>query len=177
MEAKKWVLFLGGVVLLSGISSFVTYGIASRVRLASGDTVRLSSEFRNWADRIALTDEQKERMSPMEDSLRKDLAKLQPELASARIDVCAALSRPTIDKRHVEAMVDRIADLERDQQRRIVRHMFAMNDVLTPDQQRMFFTMVMRSVCEECRASMRSDTDFCGHCRVVAQSASHHHGE
>ena len=121
-----------------------------------------------WIHQLHLTEEQKVKLIPLETSLKVDLEPIQLKLAEARVSLCGVLEKDTTDEKEVDTYVDHVADLESQQQHRIVRHLWEMRSVLTPEQRKTFFTSLTQAVCDNClvpfkkhsREDSKGMTDF-----------------
>lgn len=102
-----------------------------------------------WAHGLDLTEEQEERLKPLEAALEQDLGGLRAGLARERVELCRALRDEGRDFASMRGTIDRVATLEGAQQERVVRHLVEMRGLLTAKQKEEFFALIMREIHPE----------------------------
>lgn len=159
-------LAIYGVVLLFvfGTAIATTYlclehFVYSRRMLPAGVTASHA-----WAHQIGMTKDQEKKLEPMEAALQKDLDSIQLKLAQERMALCSLMHKGSQDSKELDGYINRVGTLEAEQQRRVVRHLLAMRDILTPEQKDKFFTAIMQGICQGCRTSLKMNKDMCGMC-------------
>jgi Spy/CpxP family protein refolding chaperone len=143
-----------------GIGFATTYYFARHAAQSYGPTGLYAAH--NWAHEIGLSKDQEKRLDPLEQSLKKDLSAVQIKLAEDRMTLCSLMRQEPADPKEVDSYVNRVAQLEAVQQRRVVLHLLAMRDILTPQQKDKFFAAIMREICECCRAAVPGQKCLCG---------------
>lgn len=166
MNSRRLIFYGLGLFLVFGTALATTYFglehfVYSRRSLPAG--VMASHP---WAHQIGLNKDQEAKLEPMEATLQKDLDGIQLKLARERLVLCSLMHKGSKDSQELDQYINRVGALEAEQQRRVVRHLLAMRDILTPEQKDKFFTAIMEGICQGCRASLKMDKDMCGMCPI-----------
>lgn len=164
METKKWWAIIGifaTVLGLAILTSFLCLKHFSQSRMSSGTVAA-----QTWAKKVNLSTEQKKKLEPLEASLNRDVAALQVRLASERMALCSLMRQEPADKSELDKYINSVSALEAEQQRRVVQHLLAVRDILTPQQKDQFFTAIMQDICQGCRAMTGSQIDMCAQCPI-----------
>lgn len=120
-----------------------------------------------WPKLLSLSDEQSSKIAPLEKALKKDTDRLQVELTQEQIALCRSMMSQ--DKRESAAIhkaMSRISDLQNQKQEKVLNHLMALREILSPDQQKKLFTTMMRDICQGCRAATGGKKDYCGMCPI-----------
>ena len=120
----------------------------------------------DWAHHIGLTREQEQKLEPLEKSLQQDLDNIQVKLAQDRMALCSLMRQEPADTKELDRYINQVAQLEAEQQRRVVGHLLAMRDILSPAQKEKFFSAIMQGICKGCRTSTGNGKDMCGLCKL-----------
>jgi Spy/CpxP family protein refolding chaperone len=150
MTIKRLTLWSAGALAVLAVALGSTYMMLTCCRAHPTVKSLDMTGAHRWIHQLHLTEEQKTNLIPLETSLQKDLEPLQMKLADARVALCGVLGDDNADENQVDRYVDQVADLESQQQHRIVRHLWEMRSVLTPEQRKSFFTSLTQAVCENC---------------------------
>ena len=161
MTFKRWTLWGVAALVVVATALGSTYLMLDRCSLGRCGTSLDVANARRWVHELKLTGDQEAKLAPLETALQKDLDPLQLKLAEERMAVCGLLGDDKSDEKQLESAVGRVADLEAQQQRRIVRHLWDMRSILTPPQRGAFFASLMQSVCENCRMPMKGGMACC----------------
>ena len=125
----------------------------------------------DWAATLALSAAQRGRIEPLQKKLDSDVSRVQVELAENRIALCRLMMTPgKADGRAVERTLAKISSLETRKEEMTSRHLLALRQMLTPDQQKRLFTALMKDICQGCRAATGNGKDLCGMCGMRNQS-------
>lgn len=150
MTIRRWTFWGIRALVVLGIALGSTYLMLKCCHThPRGQSLDMAGAHR-WIHQLHLTEEQKVKLIPLEASLKVDLEPIQLKLAEARVALCDVLEKDTADEKQVDTYVDRVADLESQQQHRIVRHLWEMRFVLTPEQRKKFFASLTQAVCDNC---------------------------
>ena len=150
MTIRRWIFWGLRALVVLGIALGSTYWMLNCCHVhPRGQSLDMAGAHR-WIHQLHLTEEQKVKLIPLEASLKVDLEPIQLKLAEARVALCGVLEDDTADEKQVDIYVDRVADLESQQQHRIVRHLWEMRSVLTPEQRKTFFSSLTQAVCDNC---------------------------
>lgn len=156
MSAKRWIWGGVGALAVLGLALGSTYVMLDRCSLGRSRGGLDIAKAHRWVHQMNLSSDQEANLAPLEISLQRDLEPLQLQLAEERTALCGYLADDTVDEKQLESAVNRVADLEIQQQRRILRHLREMRSILTPAQRRDFFTSLQRAVCENCGMSAQA---------------------
>ena len=93
---------------------------------------------REFMDKLGLTDKQKADMAALRTEMEKSLVGIQAKIKLARIDMKALATADTPDKSAIEGKLKEINDLQYQEKKEGVDHLFAVYALLTPEQKKMF---------------------------------------
>lgn len=116
----------------------------------------------NWVHQIGLTKEQEQKLEPLEKSLQQDLKKIQVKLAQDRIALCSLMRQEPSDTKELDKYINQVAQLEAEQQRRVIQHLLVVRNILTPTQRDKFFAAIMQDICVGCRTAVPGQKCLCG---------------
>ncbi len=109
--------------------------------------------WQGMAERLNLTDSQKKDVEKLNTDFAKQRVDQQAKVKTARIDLRALLKSDSPSKDAIEKKIGEIADLQAQNKVLGVEHWFAVNKLLTPDQQKIWKNMLDRTPGE--RMAMR----------------------
>lgn len=165
MNRKRVIVITLAAFAFVSLSAGVTYlALRHGMFKQEGSVTGLAS--RKWAREIGLTEDQQKRLAPLEQTLKKDLQKVQMQLANERMALCGILHGGSNDTKELDRYIGKIAGLEAQQQKLVVSHLVSMRDALTPDQRDRFFNAVMKDICQSCRMATDTNTCLCGMCNL-----------
>lgn len=159
---KRWIVWISAFVLFFGFAVVTTYLCAKHLTAGRHNAPDGVFGAHEWAHSIGLTKEQEKRLEPMEASLKKDVDGMQVKLAQERIALCSLMHNSSGNSKELDAYIQRIGVLEAEQQRRVVQHLMAMRDILTPAQRDQFFAAIMQQICVGCRTAVPGHKCLCG---------------
>ena len=162
---KRVISFVIAGLVLFGLALGTTYLCARHFAAGQGGSGNIYASH-NWAHEIGLSKEQEKQLEPLEKTLQKDLSSIQLKLAQDRMALCSLMRQEPADTKELDTYITRVAQLEAEQQRRVVQHLLAMRDILTPAQKDKFFSAIMQGICQGCRMSTHSGKDMCGMCNL-----------
>ena len=165
MNKRRVVFVLGflGIFALGAVSSLVVLRRCAVPISASEDNF---TAFHSWAHSLGLTSEQEAKIEPMEKTLRKDLNGIQSRLSEERMALCSLMHQSAGTSSQMNARLEKICDLEKEQQKRVVDHLMGMKAVMTKDQQGRFFQAMMKQLCPHCRQSAGKEHASCKWCSL-----------
>jgi len=100
-------------------------------------------------ERLDLTDEQLSRIEAIESDFASRRQTLELEMRAANLDLAAAIRGEHVYGPGVTAAIERFHRAMGELQSETIRHVFAMREVLTPDQQAVFDDTVIESLTAE----------------------------
>lgn len=95
---------------------------------------------------LKLTDEQKKEMEKMRFDMAKQAIDRQAKIKTARVEVAQLFRADNPDKAAIEKKINEIAQLQAQGKLAHVNHWFAVNKILTPDQQKIWKHMLGQTV-------------------------------
>jgi Spy/CpxP family protein refolding chaperone len=120
-----------------------------------------------WPKLLSLSQDQRAKIEPLENALKKDLDGLQVELAKDQIALCRAMmSQAKLDPAVMQKAAGRISGLQKKSEEKTMGHLLALREILNPDQQKKLFTTMMRDICQGCRTATGGKKDYCGMCPI-----------
>lgn len=168
MNRNRVVLLTVGGLFVVGVALATTYLCLEHFIRSRRDVSAGIIDTGSLIQKINLSKEQKEKLDPMEASLKKDIEKVQVELAQERMALCELLGKDESDPKKLDDYVNRVAALEGQQQRLVVQHLMAMRSVLNPEQKKTLFSSLMQAICKGCRATVPHQKCICGMCDAHA---------
>jgi Spy/CpxP family protein refolding chaperone len=87
-------------------------------------------------DKLQLTDVQKEQMQKLRLDLEKKQIPIQEKIRMTRLDMKELMLADKPDKGAIEKLMKTVSDLQFQEKVNVVEHMFAVKDILTPEQQK-----------------------------------------
>ena len=136
---KKWlVLLLAGLVITGLVGSAAAYGSGTKTPRSQGrkfvgkdwtgkHTVDLAS-------RLNLTAEQKEKIANLRLSFKEETLDLRTELTRKRLEIQKLLLEESPDLTTVYALVDEMAPIQAEIQKKAIEFRFKLKDLLTSEQ-------------------------------------------
>jgi Spy/CpxP family protein refolding chaperone len=89
-------------------------------------------------DRLGLSDQQKDQMRKLRLGLQKDMTQLHAKIRIERLDLQELFTAEKLDRGAIEKKVSAISDLQHSVKMKMLDHMFAVNALLTPEQQKIW---------------------------------------
>lgn len=97
-------------------------------------------------ERLKLTDEQKKDVEKMRFDMAKQGIDRQAKIKTARVEVAQLFRADNPDKAAIEKKINEISQLQAQGKLAFVNHWFAVNKILTPDQQKIWKQMLGQAV-------------------------------
>ncbi len=94
-------------------------------------------------DKLGLTDKQKADMAALRTEMEKSMVGIQSKIKLARIDLKALAAAESPDKASIEGKLKEINDLQYQEKKETVDHLFGVYALLTPDQRKTFRNQMM----------------------------------
>ncbi len=91
-----------------------------------------------WAEKLNLTDEQKKTLREMRLKHQKEMIPLRGDLKSKHLDLQSAMQADKPDQTKINALVDQIAKVKADIQKKTIAFRLEMRKQLTPEQLKMW---------------------------------------
>jgi Spy/CpxP family protein refolding chaperone len=89
-------------------------------------------------DRMGLSDQQKDQIRKLRLGLQKEITQLHATIRIDRIDLQELFTADKLDRGAIEKKVSAISDLQHSSKMKLLDHMFAVNALLTPEQQKIW---------------------------------------
>lgn len=105
----------------------------------------ISGKRETMMDKLQLTDEQQIKMEKLRIGLQKKEAELQSKTRIARLDLKEFFISETPDRAAIEKTMKIISDLQYQKKLAHIDHLFAVREVLTPDQRKTWKKHMMES--------------------------------
>jgi len=136
---KKWlVLLLAGLVVAGLAGSAAAYGSGTKTLRSQGKKfVGKGWEGKHTVDRASrlnLTAEQKEKIANLKLSFREETLDLRTELTRKRLEIQKLLLEATPDLTRVYELVDEMAPIQAEIQKKAIEFRFKLKDLLTEEQ-------------------------------------------
>jgi len=145
---SKWILILLMFSLAVNVAALVTMAMQwSKHSGRNGPPSRppFSENHREMLRRrLDLTDEQYERVARTQDQFAKEMEALQTSLGTKRDELFLQLEAQEPNREQVEVLLQEIATLQADQERKVVGNLLNMKDVLTPEQREKLHSLLDR---------------------------------
>jgi Spy/CpxP family protein refolding chaperone len=142
---KKWLMW--GAILLTVIN------VASLVRIGyhrwSDGERREPYHVRAFERKLGLSEAQAQQMKALRDSLKVDIQPLRTQLNTRREAFYQLMMAPEPDRAAIERLQNEMDSLQVEIKRRVVEDMLAQKRILTPEQQREFFSMLKKRYSDE----------------------------
>jgi len=138
---------------------YLTHHFCCRLFLSKGLTHRFSP-----LKELKLSKEQKEKIDSLKKDLAKELVSLRKELATERIKLAQLLTEEKPGQKEIDKSIEKISSLLKEQQRKTISHTLKIKEILTPEQEKKFFSSLTQYFCEGCRAEIGSGECICGKC-------------
>lgn len=127
----------------------VSFGVTTAARQQSNNSVESVPE------QLSLPREQWEAIQSHDATFGADLATLRGEARARRQDLCAALESSDISDGDIRAKAASLRDAENRVQERVLDHLLAIRQHLTPDQQRRLLNMCAQGMRQGRGGGMR----------------------
>lgn len=96
------------------------------------------------AERLGLTDSQKDQIGKLRLEHEKEMTELHAKIRIARLDMEELLAAEKLDRSAIEKKISAISDLEHSVKLKMLDHLFAVNALLTPEQQKVWKEQMRR---------------------------------
>ncbi len=145
---KRVFLYLIIVITLVNVSALATM---LYLHWQSADRCREGCGFELVRKEVGLSDEQVDEFQLYRKQFHADLDSLSSLLLSERVKLAREISRSNPDSTYLNRIIDRIEELQHQSQHQVIRHFFQIKEIMTPDQQKRFFEIVMERFSTGCR--------------------------
>ena len=126
---KRLILFFLGVVVVAGLSAFIT------VQLCEPELRGNHAAAHAWLHReLKLTSEQERALAPIETKFSEEHERLEAAILEARRTLARAMAEDKAHTPRVVAAVEAVHQRMGDMKRASIRHVFDMRTVLSPEQ-------------------------------------------
>jgi len=93
---------------------------------------------RAMMQRLNLTDDQQKQFDALASDFRKDMVDQRAEIAKARLDLADLLKAENLDRGKIAKQLESVSGLEAAAKVKALDHWFAVNKILTPEQQKVW---------------------------------------
>ena len=131
----KGIVLTVASLMLAMTAAFAQQGPRTADRHAGGRQA--------WLSKLNLTDQQKDQLAALRTQFEKDQIRAHANIATARLDLKALVQSGQLDRAAIEKAVNAISDLQRQEKVSMVDHLFKVNALLTPEQQKTFRQMLV----------------------------------
>lgn len=132
-------LTLISCIILVAATSF------AQPRLEHGGKPRIPDNREDMMDRLQLTDEQEMKMGKLRIDFQKKEAELQSKIRIARLDLQEIFMAEKPDRAAIEKSLKTISELQYQKKLAHIDHLFAVREILTPEQRKIWKTDMMES--------------------------------
>ncbi|MDD5772947.1 MAG: periplasmic heavy metal sensor [bacterium] len=140
---KKWFMIILVILTIINLSILGTF-IFKRVYHKRGFfPLGREEHFIHMKKQFHLTDEQVSRMKSSREKYESKIEALSQELKEKRHTLVKELMKESPDSTRVEDMLSLIDSSQSVLQREVVEHLLADKEILTPEQQEKFFTVIL----------------------------------
>jgi Spy/CpxP family protein refolding chaperone len=147
VSMKRILAFLAAGVLLIGTGSVLAQSQADKDPLQPPDQKPLFS-------RMNLNEQQKKQVDKMRFDMQRQLIGVGAKLQTARLELRELLAADSPDKVAIEQKMNEIAQIRVQKQSIRLNHWFAVDKILTPDQQKVWKEMLKHPFRDRARAWM-----------------------
>ena len=98
---------------------------------------------REFMEKLGLSDKQKADIAGLRTEMEKSMVGIQAKIKLARIDMKALAAAESPDKTSIEGKLKEINDLQYQEKKEAVDHLFAVYALLTPEQKKTFKNQMM----------------------------------
>ncbi len=130
----KAVLVAAATVLLSGLGVAQPMQGMGQGQAGQGQRQRLMQMHERRMEKLNLTDEQKKEMQKLRIDLQRKNIPIQSQIRLARLDIREQMAADKPDKAKIEKLMKQVSDLQLQVKMNGLDHMFAVRNILTPEQ-------------------------------------------
>ncbi|UCE08208.1 MAG: Spy/CpxP family protein refolding chaperone [bacterium] len=141
-KTLTWLLIFSIIINISTITTF-SYHRWFKPKKKIDKTFR-SIHRESLSKKLGLTEEQSQKVRELRSDLWKEIKPLRIQLSEERRHFIQILKQDTINIDEVYKKVDSIAEIQQQMQRKTVENMLAHQSILTPEQRKIFFTIMTR---------------------------------
>jgi len=145
--AKRWPWLLLVVSLVFNLGVVVAVAARGCLHWCGQDTSKPSACL---DDTLKLTPGQRQKAAAARDQLLNDARGLQRQIDAERLGLAEQLAADTPDRSDIQARVEKIADLQKQLQLRVVDHMLSGKEGLNAEQLQIYHQILRRCVCAGC---------------------------
>lgn len=143
---RKKLLILVAILLVGfGVSLF-----AAKYQFWRAEKTRHHEEGQNSCyflhNYLSLSESQKIRMEALDKPFRSKVNQLKVEIRQKRDELSALLLEPNPTAEIINTKLDEIAMLQVELQKVVVAHLLSIKEILTPEQQKRFFAMIIKEL-------------------------------
>lgn len=156
MNSKKILFLLAGTLIISTLSSALTYLFLNRQQIQKS----------SWKKALNLTAEQKQKFLQRESELNSVLKEIEVEEAQNKIFLCSYLTAANETPKSLDSATVKMAEIYRKKQAKIAATLASISELLNPEQKKLFSRKLMQEVCLSCRNTTGTNQCLCGLCNV-----------
>jgi Spy/CpxP family protein refolding chaperone len=156
---KRNIVYTAAIILT--VINLVAFGTLLYNRWSGAQPPSFSEgrdqRFEQMKRELALSAEQAAQLDVYRTTFHAELDSLSTELVAARTQLAQALAEERLDTTRVNSILDEISRLQSTAQRKVISHLLSVKSILSPEQQKKFFAIVLQ------RFSSASDQPMPGH--------------
>ncbi len=139
-----WLLLIASLAFNAGFGT--TFGVRT-YRYQCGGGPGRDAPCQSIYETLNLTADQQGRMQEAREKLFRQVGELRQELTGERERLAGLLAGPDPDRAALAAHLDKIMELQRQAQWRVLEHLLEEKESLSPEQQETFNEIIRRRVC------------------------------
>lgn len=139
----KFTFALCFLFITSEFSAFAQEGAPAPPDKMGKPDKRMKVENRNW---LKLTQEQKSKMQEIHQGYSDQIEDIQLGIMKKRLELAEELKKDEPDRKKIEAIITGMLQLEEKKQRIIIDEFFAIRNLLTPDQRKIYVRRFIRQM-------------------------------
>jgi Spy/CpxP family protein refolding chaperone len=156
---ERNIVYTAAIVLT--VVNLVALGALAYNRWGGAQAPSLSegrdNRFEQMKRELALSTDQAARLDVLRTTFHAEIDSLSMQLVAARTQLAHTLLENKLDTARVDSVLDDISRLQSSAQRKVISHLLSVNSILTPEQQKTFFAIVLD------RFSSAADQPMSGH--------------
>jgi len=143
---RKKLLILVAILLVGfGVSLFAArYQFWRAEKVHHHESGESSCNF--WYKHLSLSESQKSRMEALDKPFRSKVNQLKDQLRRKNDELSELLLESNSTAEGINAKLDEIATLQAELQKVVVAHLLKIKEMLTPEQQKRFFSMIIEEL-------------------------------
>jgi len=142
---KKGLLGLAFILVV-----FISFLATRAFYQKKGQPVPSPSGMDNPPAGLSLSAEQREKIQLLEDRYNRTCEALCQEMDVKRVRLSQEIAKPELDPHATDALVDEISRLQGQMEKKTIRHILAVKEILPPQQQKAFLSGISSELKRMC---------------------------